>query len=365
MILFRSICKELYTCLLAIILVLLVIFITNQFVHYLKIAAQGQITMIAVMKVMSLQIPLLLGYLLPLAMYLSILLVFARLYLDSEMAVMQACGVSRLQLMGIVLVFAAGVTVVVGVLMLWAEPRIEDHRIRVMEEAVSSASLDKLVPKRFQSLGKHGVFYAEKVSRKHPEMWNVFLALKTKPKVAGALPRWDVTMARGASERHIPGMKGRFVLFVDGDRYIGTPGHNDYQHAQFERYGVRLDMAMPHLRDWPMNVPTTELWTIQHQKPKAAAELQWRIAMPLSVIILALIAFPLAQVNPRRGRFTQLLPAIIIYTAYADLMFLGRAWIQKGKVSADVGLWWLHGAFLLLALCIYLSKVRWRRYAHS
>src|ERR1700693_3837549 len=103
MIIFNYISKELYATLLGILMVLLIIFMTNQFAHFLRSAASGHITMNAVMQLMSLQIHFLLGYLMPLGLYLSILIVFGRLYLDHEMTVMSACGISPNSLLTIVL----------------------------------------------------------------------------------------------------------------------------------------------------------------------------------------------------------------------------------------------------------------------
>src|ERR1700722_6846643 len=99
-------------------MVLLIVFMSNQFIHYLHFAANGSITMSAVMKLMSLQIPFLLGYLMPLSLYLCILLVFGRLYLDHEMTVMSACGVSPVNLLWVIASLAVVVTVIVGALML-------------------------------------------------------------------------------------------------------------------------------------------------------------------------------------------------------------------------------------------------------
>ena len=353
-ILFRYLCKELYANLLAITLVLLIIFITNQFVHYLKDAASGQITMTAVMQIMSLQIPLLLGYLLPLGLYLSILIGYGRLYVDHEMTVLFSCGMSRAQLMGMTMLIAFFVMIVVGTLMLWVEPIIQGYRTAILDKAITKASMQKIVPKRFQTLGKGTVFYVDSLSREQQDMFNIFLAHQHGEKKN----QWDVTVAKKASERKIPDLKGQFIVFHQGYRYIGEPGQRDFRKIKFDTYGVKLVTSAASLTDWPSNVPTKALWdyTKNDLSPdkyrQVKAMLQWRIAMPISVILFALLAFPLSQVNPRSGKFAQLFPAILIYIAYADLLFLGRAWIEKGTISPTLGLWWIHGAAFLLAILL-------------
>ena len=74
------------------------------------------------------------------------------------------------------------------------------------------------------------------------------------------------------------------------------------------------------------------------------AELQWRFALPISVLLLAGLAISLSKVNPRQGRYAQLFPAFLLYIIYADLIFVGRAWLQKGKIAPELGLWWVHGS---------------------
>lgn len=362
MIIFRYLCKELYSSILAITLVLLIIFITNQFIHYLKDAASGQITMTAVMQIMSLQIPLLLVYLLPLGLYLSILIAYGRLYVDHEMTVLSSCGMSRAQLMGMTMIIALVVMLVVAALMLWVEPIIQGYRTRILDQAVTNASIQKVVPKRFQRIESHRVFYADRLSREEETMYKVFLA-----KMSSKNASWDVSLSQAAKEETVKGLKGKFIVFQNGHRYVGMPGKLNFQTIGFQHYGVRLVASNAHLNDWPNNVPTYDLWNMikQEKNPKkrriAEAVLQWRMAMPISVILFTLLAFPLCEVKPRSGKFARLIPAILIYIVYADLMFLGRAWIERGAISPSLGLWWIHGIALLIAILLNGFRIGWRR----
>ena len=81
---------------------------SNQLVHYLHSAAIGKITARVVLWLIWLQMPNLLSVLLPLSLFLTILLVYGRMYADSEMTVLFACGVSRAKLMRIAGAIALG-----------------------------------------------------------------------------------------------------------------------------------------------------------------------------------------------------------------------------------------------------------------
>ncbi len=359
MIIFRYISKEIYTTFLAILLVLLMIFITNQFIHYLNYVAHGNITMGAMAKLMALQTPFLLGYLIPLSFYLAILIAFGRLYLDHEMTVLGACGVSPSYLFSIIFSLTLVITVIVSLLMLWIQPSLDDYRLRIFYESAAQATVEKVMPKRFQNIGEESVFYAERIKREAKEMENIFLAQHDSSK--SDHQSWDITVAKTAEEREM--REGRFMLFKEGYRYIGIPGKKNYQIVQFKEYGIKLLKQLHTHSGWPSNAPTRELWLQRYTSSKAAAELHWRIAIPISVAVLTLLAFPLSRVNPRRGKFTQLLPAILLFIFYENLLFVGRVWIRKEIIGPDLGLWWIHGLMILIAL--FLLGYRHLKHAHS
>lgn len=359
MIIFRYLCKEVLTTLLATTLILLLIFISNQFVHYLNDAASGKITVQAVMEVMSLQVPLLLGYLLPLSLFLGLLLTLGRFCVDHEMVVLSACGVSRTQMVVMVMWLSVFVMGVVAWLMLSVEPKMQLYRAAILSKAVSNASLTRMIPGRFQSLGDDGkVFYAAKVGDNHQVMGQVFLAQKQE---TNGIEQWDIVSADSASELNTVS-NGHFVLFKNGYRYVGTPGELKFNAAGFEQYGVRLYMPPEDVSWRPEGMSTTRLW-LMSSKLAEFSELQWRMALPLSVLMFGLLAVPLSDVNPRRGKFAQMLPAILIYIVYANLMFVGRAWLEKGVTRRFFGLWWIDGLLFILAIILLLMRSSgWKRF---
>src|SRR3990167_8005662 len=173
--------------------------------------------------------------------------------------------------------------------------------------------------------------------------------------------KWGVIVAKSAFEKQMPGQSGQYVVFSDGYRYIGVPGEKDYRVLQFEQYGSRLMVDdIPQLNA-VQYYSISKLWALHAKDPKSAAELQWRMAMPISTLVFALLAIPLSEVRPRYGKFTQLFPAILIYAAYADLIFLTRVWMTDGRLSPTYGMWWVHGGALLVAIALMLYRVGWHR----
>jgi len=103
------------------------------------------------------------------------------------------------------------------------------------------------------------------------------------------------------------------------------------------------------------NLSTTTLWRERNKDPRAVAELNMRFALPLSVLILALIAVPLSRVETRKLKYMHLLPALLIYIVYMNLLLVGRAWLKQGKIAPGMGLWWVHGLFFVVGLILMLQ----------
>src|SRR5690606_3917011 len=70
--------------------------------------------------------------------------------------------------------------------------------------------------------------------------------------------------------------------------------------------------------------------------PRHLGELLWRIAQPVSAVLLALLAIPLASVNPRMGRSANLVIALLIYVVYNNLMTLTQAWVAQERIPFSV-----------------------------
>ncbi len=78
-----------------------------------------------------------------------------------------------------------------------------------------------------------------------------------------------------------------------------------------------------------------------------------------------LLAVPLSRLRPREGRYARLLQAILIYFVYSTFLSAGKVWLARGKIPDYLGLWWVHGAVIVLAyLFIYgpaiITRLRYR-----
>lgn len=353
-IIFRYLGRQVLVTMLAVALVLLLVFMSGRFLQYLASAAQGEFAAGILFAVMGYRLPEFLELILPLSFFLSILLTYGRMYQESEMTVLTACGVSERQVLLLTMGPGLLVTGVVALMSLWLTPAGVQQVDRIFTEQSRSTGFEMLAPGRFQGIGSdERVVYTEALSRNKEELENVFIAQGSEGR-----GRMTVMMADRGTQVIDDEADGRFLVLHEGARFEGRPGGADFDVTTFESYGTRIETttdARP--RQSEEAVSTPEL--LASDRAEQLAMLHWRVALPVLVPIATLLAIPLSRVNPRQGRFFHLLPAMVIYISYLGLLIVGRDAIASASVPEWLGLWWVHGAYLLLGL-VLLFWPDWR-----
>lgn len=362
MIIRRYLAKEVLITLAALTSILLLIFMSNQFVQYLTRSANGSIPGIIIFKLMMLEIPNLVGLLLPLGLYMALLVAYGRLYAESEMIVLQACGYTQKQLISSTMVLALGTAMIAAVMTIWARPIIEQDRQLLIKGGGASMLIQAIIPQKFQSLNaEKRLLYINEMSRDHKYAEGIFLAQREEEKGKNGKSIWTLIWAdKGFAQED--DSNEQFIVLEDGRVYKGAPGTGDFQNISFKQYKIRLPQKDSKALVYDIRTqPSSALLPFNNSDLTKAAELQWRLSIPLMALTLGLLAVPLSRVDPRRGKFAKILPAILVYVVYANMMFVGRDWIIAKVVPVWLGLWWVHGAVLLLAIGLIWSSWRKRR----
>lgn len=360
MLIFRYISKEISATLIAVTAILVVILLCNQFIRYISAAAVGKFAAGMILQLMLLQIPHLLSLLLPLGLFLGVLLVFGRLYADSEMTVLSACGVSKAKLLQMLLTLAGVIAIIVTILSLWIIPRIASYSNKLLLEAKTAPMIDKMLPGRFlaSNEGKR-VYYVEKMSRDHQQLKNIFVAEQPTDKNSDA---WTIVSAATGSQAIEPQSGVAYMVINNGYDYQGAAGDKEYKILRFNKAYLQGESPNATVKEDVDAIPTWNLW-LGRSEPRKMAELQWRLSLPISVMLLAFLALPLSYVKPRQGRYVQLLPAILLYIIYANMLFVARDWIEESKINPLLGVWWLHLALFLVALIIWAWRSGWMQFS--
>jgi len=156
-----------------------------------------------------------------------------------------------------------------------------------------------------------------------------------------------------------------YLVLVAGRRYEGTPGQADYKVIYFDRYALRIEQKETNTSFFPSQKSFSTRQLIENPTALNLSELTWRLGLPLSALVLAFLAIPLSAVNPRTGRFLNVLVAVFLYMIYSNLISIFQAWVAKGTIKPALGMFGVHAVMLiLLGVLLYRRMfglwLRWR-----
>jgi len=337
----RYVLREVALSWLAVTGVLFAILVSNQLAQVLAQAAERgypKAVILRLIGLMSIQNGTLL---VPFGLLLGITLALGRLYHDSEMSALRACGVGPGALLRPIAWLALVVTALVGWLVLETAPQAFSRVQQIQREALRSAEFSLLEPGKFLSLS-HGraVLYAESAD---PDgtLHRVFLQRRDADRV-------EIVLADRA--RHVVSGDGNVhtLMLYDGERFEGTPGLATTRRMHFAEHGIPVPVAGQ--AAGPERVEsrgTLDLYA--DAAPEARAEFQWRLSLPLMVVILTLLAVPLSELQPRQGRYARVGVVILVLFIYFNLLSAAKTWVEKGSAPAYLGMWWPHLLVLVVA----------------
>ncbi len=340
----RYILKECAWATLGVVAVLLVILLGNTLVRVLGDIANGKLPADALWIMLLINLVHYLVVLLPIGLYLGILLGMGRLYRDSEMAAMFACGIGTLRLYRPITALVIPLTVFTILLSMFLAPWTAGQRDAIQHQAKYTNNLSGLIAGQFNisNNGDQSLFF---------ERWDENKELMQKVFYYGD----DIeasTVESAARARVQPEDNATYIVFEEGKAFSGTPGTSNYRITEYSSHGMRLKKKQtPILKLRTSSTPTREL--LNASEPKLIAEWHWRLAIPIACFLLAMLALPLSHSPPKKGRYNRIGMAILIYIIYLNSLGLGRAWLEKEIVSGALGLWWAHAA-IFIAVCLLI-----------
>ena len=345
----RSLLREFTATGIATLLVLLAITITTQLIRFLGFAARGNISSDAVLTFLGIASLRYLPHLLSIALFISVLMTLTRSYRDSEMVVWFTSGQGLDCWIRPVLIYAAPATLVIAILSFflspWAIGKADVYR-QLLESQEDIAAISPGVFK--ESPHTERVYFVEKLATDLVTVANIFVHSNENGEIGTTVAK------RGFQQTAANG--DRFLVLLNGRRYIGPPGSAEYRIIEFEKYAVRIEAgevkeALPSVKAMAMST------LILDQSPDARAELVWRAGLPLSALVLSLLAIPMSFVNPRAGRSLNLMLAALLYTVYTNLLSIFQAWVMQQKIGMFFGMWAVHAAMLAMVAMMFYFRL--------
>jgi lipopolysaccharide export system permease protein len=346
----RYVLREVVQTWLAVTGVLVAILVSNQLSRVLGQAADNQYGRRVVFDLIALGAIMNLSVIVPVGLLLAVVLTLGRMYHDSEMAALQACGFGPSRLLVPLFCFAAVIALGLSWLVFVQVPQADSQAQLLRQSALKEAQFGQLDAGRFRSFsGGDAVFYAERVDP-GGVLHNVFVQRESEGIIEVALADTATYSKAGADGVHL-------VTLFNGRRYEGVPGREDFRVIEFREHGIPIFTPADVVGNKdPDTKPTREL--LGSDAPSDIAQLQFRASTPLMALVLTLLAVPLSRLRPRQGRYARVGFAIVAYFVYSNLLSAAKVWVDKGDLAPQIGVWWVHLAALGLGLYMVVRQGR-------
>lgn len=358
-ILSRYILKEISAHSLLGLLVFTFVIFVRHVGRLLELAVRNEMHGASALKLFLLPLPSILVVTIPMAVLVGILIGLSRMSADGEVIAARAAGIGTRHFVRPVM----GLALAACLVSLWVSLVLAPQAVRRLhsmeQEITAGAATHDIQPRVFIEKFPNLLLYLQDVTGSDSEWRGVFIADTTQadsPKI---------TLAE----------RGRVVADLSNHRLTlhlehGSTHEIDPEHP--ERYSIArftaTDIPIPlprsdqAARDWnaPMALPVGDLLSRSEDAARNLAlqvELQYRLALPVASLVLALVGIPLGLTTRKGGRAIGVILTILLVFVYYIIMAFGLGFSRQGRIHPVVGLW-LANAFFTGVGGLMLSNLR-------
>ena len=376
---------------------LVVMMLGGRLIRYFGIAAEGNLDIGLLFTIIGYNLPYFLELILPLAFFIALMLVFGRLYVDQEMAVINASGVSRGRLGRLMTPLILALFVGEAALSIVGKPWGVRSSENVWQQQALTSAFDLIRPNQFISSGNYHL-YVGSLSDDKKQLQDVIL-IQSEPEKKGSAAKNNTAIdvennidPETAEQLNIPELPNALINNTDiskdtitlakraeqvdmgnsgvtqldlfqGRRYEVGAGSLKYNQVGFDRYRITLTESSKEVITED-NIETQAigpLWQAatgnaqvgsNNAMRAAQGELGYRLSLPWLMIIAPMLAVPLAQVRPRQGRWLRLFPSILLFVSCALGIISLKNAVGKGSISVWAYAWLILG---FMALALYMN----------
>ena len=336
MILQRYLLKDIFSHTCAVGLVFLLVILASRSIQYLEQVSRGELSLELVFWVVLFRLPEFIELIIPFSFFLSMVLVIGRLCSDNEMIILEQNGFSNSRLLKLFFVASLFFALLTSVFSFWVTPSSKSNLDKIYKQTSFEEDFNSIQPGKFIFLKDGSVFYAEEKNNKI--FSNIFINFSTSE-----LKQGESFLT--AKKSFISPEDPNLVFFENGESF--SKDSENQVKMSFELLSMNVG------KNFFLNGTSNQkdLNEVQLSGPDNI----WRISLPLLTLIAVFLALPLSKVKPRQGRYSKVLPCLIVFLVYLGLLLLVRGWLDEGRITFTPSLLLVHLSFFLLGL-ILISK---------
>jgi lipopolysaccharide export system permease protein len=339
-ILSKSLNMEVFRSSIGVLLIFFLLVVGSRIVGYFEQAAEGNIDPGIILSVITLRFPDFITLLIPLSFFLGLLITIGRLNSEGEIHGYFSAGLSKFNLIKFLLPQAFIYFFITLVLSLYIAPYTKNLSkdllvIDSFEEQIDAIQSDEIV-----SLDDGGFLYVQTADEGLIKGVKLFQVDEDNSFIV-------------ISDELLTTEKDKTIELnlKNGSFYGGLFSESSKIISNFNNFNFEIDKNMSQSNDLSL----TKLF--DYSSASDQATFQWNISIPITILILLLYGIYITSSKPREGKFSFMLPGMLIYVSYLSLLILGREFISDNPGSI-FNLWFIHGLFILfLFLYAYREKI--------
>ena len=262
------------------------------------------------------------GVLIPLSFYFSIFLAFGHFNHTNELVAMVSLSYSKKRFYSIVMTLGLLILFITSIETLSIRPLAYAKLYEIKKDISNRWEFEKLRSEQFYISEDGGeVIFLEK-SKGNIE--NIFIKSTDQDNVE--------LFSSKSGQITENGEDGIHILKMHDTEFLRNYFKNNSIKGSFSEMEIHLSHKVKKHND----TRTKEITTLALSRMtdrSSQAEVQWRICLPLSIIVLLTVCYLIIDIKPRDGKFANLPLAMFYYSTYYVSLGLGKSWVEQDLIS--------------------------------
>ena len=333
----RYLLRKLLLTLAAVTPVFLLIVVGRLFMRLLDRVADNAYPVDVLASLMALGTLDALVYLLPFSAMLAAMLVLRHCYHGGEIHAAFSLRIARGRIYAVLMYFGVPLALLLLYLAMEVIPQLHYQYKFIKERSKQHIGVQMIPQKQFMELPDGGVLFVEE--RAGEEVGGVFVA-DLEGEVVEIAPRGRQLESGGGEAA------GEAVFELeDGRIYQREQGGGGFKLFTYDSHRIWLPQV-----EFDLSAEVAMMgYASLRREPGlvAASELQRRLAVPVSLLLLLLLVEPLSRLRPGRSEYWRLAAGIVIFVAYTNLISFSARMVADGRLPLYPGVWAAPLALLL------------------
>lgn len=338
------------------------VFLTHELLDIIDFIVNYEVGIASVLLMLAYSMPYFLGYVIPIATMIAVLLAFLRISGDNEIIALRSSGISLYRLLYPVIIFCLGTSLLTALVTIWMLPRGKTALEAMTYQVVTSSPALGLKEQEFINNFNNITLYISALDKKNNTLSGVFIQDRQTTDEA-------VTISAPAGNFIFDAAAGIFrLILTDGVINQVDLMKKTFQSIRFDRYSVNMDLQRParkaHHKD-EREMTFTELRQFLKSGDKshkdyfpAQLEFYKKFSIPFACVVLGILAVPLGVRTQGARKSSGVGLALVCFLVYYLFLSAGEVLAEKGLLTAAAGMWLPNMVMAWLALYLMIGAAR-------